>query len=37
MPALFAPSFRESRNYRDELSTLMTERFAIVEVEPAAA
>jgi transposase len=22
--------------YRDELSTLMTERFAIVEVEPAA-
>jgi hypothetical protein len=23
--------------YRDELSTLMTERFAIVEVEPAVA
>src|SRR3954469_14542669 len=25
------------RDYRDELSTLMTERFAIVEVEPAVA
>ena len=24
-------------DYRDELSTLMTERFAIVEVEPAVA
>jgi transposase len=37
MPSAVAEVLDHLDEYRDELSTLMTERFAIVEVEPAVA
>jgi transposase len=37
MQAAVAAVLDRLSEYRDELSTLMTERFAIVEVEPAVA
>ena len=37
MQAAVAEVLDRLGDYRDELSTLMTERFAIVEVEPAVA